>query len=171
MPHTSCRLAFIRFPDKEKPAKDGTIISHNPIPQFGQPNQWRPDKRTHQPAGITDLCQNKHCGSPGFDDAPISHDNVDGLLTRRVELRRHRRRGTLLVSHRVKFLMNILAPDPGDSATSEASITVPQKPVLVGLNGHNTLPYTKRTDNLCALSINNFRFYPKCAVVTNYSTI
>jgi hypothetical protein len=128
-------LTLIRFFGKEKAAEKRTMISHDPIAQFGHPNQRRPRQRAHQPARIANLFQHKHRSPAGFNDAPLSRDNVDGLLTRRVELRRHRRPGALLVGNGVKFVINILAPDPGDRAASEASIAVPQEPVLVRLNG------------------------------------
>jgi hypothetical protein len=55
---------------------------------------------------------------------------VNGSPAGLVEPGRHRRAGTILVGNGVNFMPGILAPDPGGSATSKASVAVPEQPML-----------------------------------------
>ena len=106
----------------------------------------------HQPTWVTNLGQYKHCRATSLDDTSICGDDVDSLLARYVEFRRHRRRRALLVRYDPEFLVVIFAPDPGGNMTSEASAAIPQKPMLVSFNCHPQL-HTQSAQVICALNL------------------
>jgi hypothetical protein len=58
---------------------------------------------------------------------------MNRLLASLIELRGHRGRGAVLIRNGIDFLLLILAPDPGGSPASEASVAIPKEPVLVKL--------------------------------------
>lgn len=55
------------------------------------------------------------------------------LLAGFIQFRGHGRGRACLVRKRIKLLLLILAPDPGGSPASEASVAIPEKPVLLRL--------------------------------------
>ncbi len=126
---------IIRLFREHKLAKKAPIVRHEPVAQLGEPDQRRPAEGAHQPAGVANDLQDEQRGPPALDDPSLRRNDVNGPFAGFIQRRRHRRRGARLVGDGIKFLLGILAPDPGDCSPSEASVAVPDEPMLVRLNG------------------------------------
>ena len=163
---------IIRLLREHKFAEKAAMLSHEPVAQLGEPDQRGPGEGPHQPTRVANDLQDEQPGPPGLDDAPVGRNDVNGPLAGFIQRRRHRRRGARLVGDGIKFLLGILAPDPGDCSPSEASVAIPDEPMLVRLNGLGGVWLFQDNVILASGSVHHLQgFKNLVGVVTAVSTI
>lgn len=107
------------------------MARHDCVAEFAQRQKQRRRKQSCGALPAKVFEREKH-GARAREYSPVARDDVNRFRAGGAQLRRHRRRGRILIRHCAKLPAAVAAHQPGGAAATKTAVAVPQKQVRRG---------------------------------------